>query len=57
MSGFPTGDLHPIYNVPMLGTHNAPLLDRLQPPNFEPTTFLPLRRQGSTFCKKLEIFP
>ncbi len=23
MSGFPTGDSHPIYNVPMLGTHNS----------------------------------
>ena len=23
MSGFPTGDLNPIYNVPMLGTHKS----------------------------------
>jgi hypothetical protein len=23
MSGFPTGDLHPIYIVPMLGTHKT----------------------------------
>jgi hypothetical protein len=23
MSGFPTGDLHPIYNAPMLGAHKS----------------------------------
>ncbi len=26
ISGFPTGDLHPIYIAPMLGTHKASLL-------------------------------
>jgi len=26
MSGFPTGDSHPIYITPMLGTHKASLL-------------------------------
>jgi hypothetical protein len=28
MSGFPTRDLHPIYIVPMLGTHKARLDNR-----------------------------
>ena len=29
-SGIPTGDLNPIYNVPMLGTHTRRLPDRVQ---------------------------
>ena len=32
MSGFPTGDLHPIYIVPMLGTHKTSLLTPDPPP-------------------------
>jgi hypothetical protein len=31
-SGFPTGDLHPIYIVPMLGTHKTSLLTPDPPP-------------------------
>jgi len=33
MSGFPTGDLHPIYTVPMLGTHKAALDNPLPVPS------------------------
>jgi len=33
MSGFPTGDLNPIYNVPMLGTHKTVLDKRLPAPS------------------------
>jgi hypothetical protein len=32
-SGISTGDLNPIYNVPMLGTHKARLTDPLPPWN------------------------
>jgi len=28
MFGIPTGDLNPIYNVPMLGTHKTALTNR-----------------------------
>jgi hypothetical protein len=31
-SGIPTGDLNPIYNVPMLGTHKTRHRNRHQPP-------------------------
>jgi len=31
--GIPTGDLNPIYNVPMLGTHKAALGNPLPSPS------------------------
>ena len=33
MSGFPTGDLHPTYIAPMLGTHKALVDNRLPVPS------------------------
>jgi len=33
MLGIPTGDLNPIYNVPMLGTHKTVVGNRLPAPS------------------------
>lgn len=33
MFGFPTGDLNPVYNAPMLGAHKAVLDNRLPAPS------------------------
>ena len=41
MSGFPTGDLHPIYITPMLGTHKPWRANRHEYLNFIPKAIQP----------------